>query len=1074
MLRYTATLVLSTALSALAFGEPWVPMGSGKIFVGAKPGHEAPKDAEYRSEEMMRQALPTNSWFSSLAYMQWSGVLHAHPLSFKATESGFEMGLPEKAVEPIEAIKAWAWPPPPGRPIASVVHRHVAALKVRPKNFQPADARLSAKGDWSISIDMAEEAGDRSLVAHIGHGIPYGFFEISDGAVVIDLEDGGSWADEGLSVIDNKQVMYAGVRGVAYAVYLPAGAKVDVVDDRRLEVVLGPGASYFSVAAVLNERARPGQGPGERAPNQPPVFASETVEIDIDLGQAGSLVHTARAVDPDGASVTYTLDGPDASSFVVAADRGVRFRQAPDYADPGSRSDANSYVFLVVADDGTGGVARQSVTVSLRGNAGAGQTPAYDTVILDWENGPADVNPGWVFGGAVSSAAVHDDANVLKFSHPIGSEAWAGVALIEAAGGTDLIADRGDSVSMRVWAEADGSVTLAMEDISSISPNAGATRYLSVTEDVVGGQWNELRFDFGDPDSASGDTGTDHNKLVLKVNEGNTLYVDQVTLAGADVVTRPAKAFAAAPSAPTDDIAMLLARHAFAFVTGTTVGWSYSEADSRVTTRYSFEVAPMDGVDVEPLVGLYPHHWMQLAPGTELSGYELPSVRGPIRMAAVDSFETELPFGGLLPVWPVTGSESELKDLGEFLVGDTRRTMSLYTGHGNGTYWTGKALGSIAQLILVSEQVGQEDRAQALEAMLKERMEKWFRGEGGFYFGFHKNVGSLVGYPEEYFSASGMNDHHFHYGYWLMAAAHIAKRDPGWLNPERWGKMVDLIARDISTSDRGRDDFPFIRNFDPYEGHSWARGNSDFFGHGNDQESSSEAINAWAALAFLGEFTGNKQMRDLGVYLYVTEIASVLNYWFDIHGIVFDPDYPKPIASMVFGGGYGYSTWWTEEPRQIHGINLLPITSASVYLAQIPPERALSDIEFMKARRAEYETAAQTDGTPSVIWENVFVSWLALNDPKLALDSWNPDADGSMELGDTRSRTLAWALTMKHFGTPDLSVTADTLMYGVFRRDDGQRTYCAYNATIADKLVTFSDGVTVRAVPGDLTCERGQ
>ena len=63
-------------------------------------------------------------------------------------------------------------------------------------------------------------------------------------------------------------------------------------------------------------------------------------------------------------------------------------------------------------------------------------------------------------------------------------------------------------------------------------------------------------------------------------------------------------------------------------------------------------------------------------------------------------------------------------------------------------------------------------------------------------------------------------------------------------------------------------------------------------------------------------------MRDLGVYLYVTEIASVLSYWFDIHGIVFDPKYPKPIASMVFGGGYGYSTWWTEEPRQIHGINL--------------------------------------------------------------------------------------------------------------------------------------------------------
>ena len=123
----------------------------------------------------------------------------------------------------------------------------------------------------------------------------------------------------------------------------------------------------------------------------------------------------------------------------------------------------------------------------------------------------------------MSSAAVHDNAKVLRFTHPKGAEKWAGVALIEAPGGTDLIADRSDSVSMRVWAEADGSVTLAMEDISSIAPNTGATRYLSVTEDVVGGQWNDLIFDFGDPDSAAGDADTDHNKLVLKVNEGNTL-----------------------------------------------------------------------------------------------------------------------------------------------------------------------------------------------------------------------------------------------------------------------------------------------------------------------------------------------------------------------------------------------------------------------------------------------------------------------------------------------------------------------------------------------------------------------
>ena len=40
--------------------------------------------------------------------------------------------------------------------------------------------------------------------------------------------------------------------------------------------------------------------------------------------------------------------------------------------------------------------------------------------------------------------------------------------------------------------------------------------------------------------------------------------------------------------------------------------------------------------------------------------------------------------------------------------------------------------------------------------------------------------------------------------------------------------------------------------------------------------------------------------------------------------------------SMLFGGKYAHNTWWTDEPRQIHGINLLPITTASMYLGRDP------------------------------------------------------------------------------------------------------------------------------------------
>ena len=158
---------------------------------------------------------------------------------------------------------------------------------------------------------------------------------------------------------------------------------------------------------------------------------------------------------------------------------------------------------------------------------------------------------------------------MLRFAHPQGAEGWAGIALVEAQGGTDLIADRAEPVTMRAWAETDGAVTLAMEDISSISPNSGATRYLSVTENVVGGRWNDLVFDFGDPDSAAGDDVTDHNKLVLKVNEGNTLYVDRIDLVGADIIDAPERLATAGLVRPSRDIADLLAGHAFAFVTGT-------------------------------------------------------------------------------------------------------------------------------------------------------------------------------------------------------------------------------------------------------------------------------------------------------------------------------------------------------------------------------------------------------------------------------------------------------------------------------------------------------------------------
>ncbi|MES2976932.1 MAG: glycosyl hydrolase [Pseudomonadota bacterium] len=503
---------------------------------------------------------------------------------------------------------------------------------------------------------------------------------------------------------------------------------------------------------------------------------------------------------------------------------------------------------------------------------------------------------------------------------------------------------------------------------------------------------------------------------------------------------------------------------AFAFVTHTEVEWNYDEAGSSVVSRFKFTKELMDGVQAAPLVGLYLHQkkWL-VDKATKVVGV-LPSVRGEISIAAVDAFSTRMTFNGLLPMWPKLKAEAKSLRVTELSLGDQRRAASLFGKMGNGTYWTGKALGAVAQHMAIAEQNGQADAALEMEKLLKSRMENWFSGNAVAYFAYEKNVGSLLGYPEEYFSVSAMNDHHFHYGYWITAAAHVARRDPEWAKNAKWGGMVNLMVKDIANPQRNRPDFPFLRNFDVYEGHSWARGNSEFHGHGNDQESSSEAVNAWAGVALWGEATGDKAIRDLGVYMYVTEVASVLNYWFDADEKVFDKAYGKPVASMVFGGAYGYSTWWTEEPRQILGINLLPITPASVYLANLSPTYVNAYLKLAEDERKRYDASGQSDGTTKDIWQDVYASFLALKSPDAALKKW--DSKGSVEVGETRTRTLFWLESLGEMGAPVLDISADTFSYGVFKHPEtGQKTYLAYNHGPTEKRVRFSDGVEMTAQP---------
>lgn len=66
------------------------------------------------------------------------------------------------------------------------------------------------------------------------------------------------------------------------------------------------------------------------------------------------------------------------------------------------------------------------------------------------------------------------------------------------------------------------------------------------------------------------------------------------------------------------------------------------------------------------------------------------------------------------------------------------------------------------------------------------------------------------------------NDHHFHYGYHILAAAIIGHLDPDWLKQNR--DYVNVLVRDVANPSAKDKLFPMWRNFDWYHGHSWAHG----------------------------------------------------------------------------------------------------------------------------------------------------------------------------------------------------------------------------------------------------------
>ena len=243
------------------------------------------------------------------------------------------------------------------------------------------------------------------------------------------------------------------------------------------------------------------------------------------------------------------------------------------------------------------------------------------------------------------------------------------------------------------------------------------------------------------------------------------------------------------------------ARHAYAFIQDTRVEWRYDQARSQVETTFKTTTQAMEGTNNVPLLGLYPHHWFKNTLVADRLGASFDSLRGQIRTLAATEFKTVQPYVGWVPFWPAVQAQPGAPDLADVMSKDVRDARRMLRQGGNGPYWQGKGLMRVIKLMDVVEQQGDLKERDRLLELVKGRIEDWFSGKDGkTYFQYDEKLGTMVAHPEEYFSIEQMNDHHFHYGYWLMGAAQVALRDPEWASQQNWGGMVGKMAGNMLKS----------------------------------------------------------------------------------------------------------------------------------------------------------------------------------------------------------------------------------------------------------------------------------
>ncbi|KAK6913461.1 Glycosyl hydrolase family 81, C-terminal domain [Dillenia turbinata] len=341
---------------------------------------------------------------------------------------------------------------------------------------------------------------------------------------------------------------------------------------------------------------------------------------------------------------------------------------------------------------------------------------------------------------------------------------------------------------------------------------------------------------------------------------------------------------------------------------------------------------------------------------------------------------------------------------------DTKNLNLTATMSITSSYFFGKAIARAARLALIAEEVDHTVVIPQILKFLKNSIRPWldstFSGNGFLYESKWRGLVTKLGSNDSTadFGFGLYNDHHFHLGYFLYTIAVVAKLDPDWgatYKPQAYSLMSDFMSQNPNFQ------YPVLRNFDLWKLHSWAAGIFEF-PDGRNQESTSEAVNAYYAASLLGLAYGDSEVFEFGSSLTSFEIMSAQKWWHvEENSELYAKDFVEEnrVVGILWNSKRESRLWWASaELRECRlGIQMLPLTPIT--------EPLFSDVGYVKELVEWTSPALKREGVAEG-WKGFYYAMEGIYDWKSALRKIL-DLSG-FDDGNSLTNLLWWVYSRSH------------------------------------------------------------